>query len=230
VPESWPAVEVEDLPVQRVVASTPIRPPLPGLAAAAGLTLVLVAGLGLLGGRQAGGPANPAAVRSSSTPPASIAKPLVTPAVTWPVPVLSFPLPMAWLMAGARSIAVNPGCDIQVGLGSGGSAPASACHGSLASAPPVTGVGTGQTLTFSFSEGWDLHVSVMSCGQLSGLQFVPEPGCEIPFQFTDRAATFQSAEVPGTWTVAVAACATRQLPDADTEVCGTWYATVRVRK
>jgi len=149
---------------------------------------------------------------------------------TWPIRIAEFALPVASLRAGNGSIETNPGCDVLISLDDGEVEELNPCDRSVAAAPSVVRVDSGASLTFSFSDGWETAVGAVSCGQLSGLQFVAEADCDIPFEATDRSATFEAAEVPGEWTVAIAGCATQQLADAYNEVCGTWYATVRVRR
>ena len=34
----------------------------------------------------------------------------------------------------------------------------------------------------------------------------------------------------GVWTLAINACAMQLLPDATNQACGTWYATIKVRR
>ena len=149
---------------------------------------------------------------------------------TWPVRLLPFELPRPSLMAGSRPIAVEPGCDLQLSLGSGGREPVDPCDASVAAAPPVSTVNVGQPLTFGFSEGWGITPFAAACGQLTEVEFIPETDCEIPIEAIDQSARFAAADVAGTWTVGIAACATQQLSDTYNEVCGTWYATVRVQK
>jgi hypothetical protein len=149
---------------------------------------------------------------------------------TWPIRVAEFALPVASLRAEKRSIEVSAGCDVLVSVDAGEVEPLIPCDRSVAADPAVARVGPGASLTFGFSDGWDTAVGAVSCGQLSALQFVPEADCDIPFEATDRSVTFEAAEVAGEWAVAIGGCATQQLPDAYNEVCGTWYAIVRVRR
>jgi hypothetical protein len=146
----------------------------------------------------------------------------------WPIRILPFQVPMPWLLAGNRSLAVNQGCDLQLII-RGDSQLLSPCDGSLASPPPVTRVRAGAPLSFSFSEGWEMQIGAIDCGQLTGVEFVPEPDCQIPFKVTAGLATFEAAPVPGTWTVAISGCAVQRLDNGQNAVCGTWYAVIRVQ-
>lgn len=79
-------------------------------------------------------------------------------------------------------------------------------------------------------EGWTVTSWQVACGYLSGLSFVaerqPVPGCEAG----PDPGTFRVPTASGRWTLALAACATQtDSPDAN-QVCGTWYAAVRVRE
>ena len=160
-----------------------------------------------------------------------LAYPHVVVHARWPIRILPFQPPTTLLLSGNRSIPVSPGCNLLLVFGGGGIEPVNPCDFDVVSAPPVTGVAPGAQLAFSFSDGWDVESGGVACGKLTGTRFEEdaETTCGLDEPVLDPSAPFRAPSQPGTWTVAISACAIQNLADAYNEVCGTWYTTLRVR-
>jgi len=69
------------------------------------------------------------------------------------------------------------------------------------------------------------------CGQLTGTRFdaASDATCGLEAFTSDPAVHLRAPTRSGTWTVGVSACAGQNLVDAYNAVCGTWYATLKIR-
>jgi hypothetical protein len=160
-----------------------------------------------------------------------LAYPNVVVHARWPIRILPFQPPTTLLLSGNRSIPVSPGCNLLLSFGGGGVERVYPCGFDVVSAPPVTGVAPGTPLVFSYSDGWNIEPGGVVCGELTGTQFEedPEAACGLDEPVLDPSAPFRAPSRPGTWTLAISACAIQSLADVYNEVCGTWYTTLRVR-
>ncbi|HTK44482.1 MAG TPA: hypothetical protein VL749_03900 [Patescibacteria group bacterium] len=161
---------------------------------------------------------------------AELSFPGVTLQTTWPIQILPFDAPTAQLSRGDRSLDVVPGCDIRLVLGTGYAELANPCFADLGRLPRTASIASaGDPLVFRFPAGWRVDGPSVECGSIAGDRFQLEPDCEIGWG-DETAALSILGPGEGIWTLAISACATQLLPDATNSACGTWYATIEVRR
>jgi len=163
---------------------------------------------------------------------ATLVFPDFTVRATWPIRVLSFVPPTGLFSAGLEPIRTVGGCDVELTLGNGWVAPREPCTGDVAAdlGEPFL-VAPGQRLKFRFDhEDWQIDDAGVNCGHLSGRQFVTEPDCGLGSpERAQFSFTFAAPPGPGVHTLAILTCGTQLLADARNRLCGTWYASVKVR-
>lgn len=151
---------------------------------------------------------------------------------TWPIHVPELTAPDVTLRAGEREIQTVLGCDVTRRLANDLEEPLNPCGRDVAREPARRAdVETGELLTFEI-DGWVPTSTYAYCGQLTDRSFIPrvEPPC-----FRERDSQFAGTRFPapdeaGAWTLAIQTCATRLRATGKgfEELCGTWYANVRV--
>ena len=154
--------------------------------------------------------------------------PGVTMESTWPIRILPFDPPTAQLTWYDHRIDVEPGCDLQLTLGTGYTELVDACYADLRRLPEPAVISRGGSIDFSFPAGWHAELGMVTCGLISEARFQPDPSCETGWDAKDAAVTITGPS-KGTWTLAMSGCATQLLADVSNQTCGTWYATIQVR-
>jgi hypothetical protein len=152
---------------------------------------------------------------------------------TWTIHVPPLEPPVATLVAGDREIPTVMGCDVRQRLVNDREQALSSCSRDVPREPDRwVGITPGEQLSFEI-EGWAATDTTVYCGQLSERRFTPRggPPCLIPRDPLSAGLRFSAPEEPGTWTLAIYECATRLrvVGSGFEELCGTWYANVRVR-
>jgi hypothetical protein len=153
---------------------------------------------------------------------------------TWSIHVPVLQPPAVTLTAGDRAIPTVLGCDVRQRLVNDWEEALSPCARDVPREPDRwAAVAPGEPLDFVI-EGWTPTDTAVYCGQLTERRFAPRnvPPCMIPHGRLAAGLRFLAPEEPGTWTLAISECATR-VPIGGSgfeELCGTWYANVRVRE
>lgn len=153
---------------------------------------------------------------------------------TWAIHVPPLEPPTVTLTAGDREIPTVLGCDVRQRLVNDWEEQLSPCSRDVAREPDRwTGVAPAEQLDFAI-EGWAATDTFVFCGQLEERRFTPrtDPSCLIPRDPLVAGLRFLAPEEPGTWTLAIYECATRVrlVGSGFEELCGTWYANIRVRE
>jgi hypothetical protein len=153
---------------------------------------------------------------------------------TWSVHVPPLEPPTVTLTAGDREIPTVIGCDVRQRLVNDWEEALSPCTRDVPhEADRAVGIAPGEQLNFTI-EGWTATDTTVYCGQLTDRRFIPrtDPSCLIPRDPLVAGLRFLAPAEPGTWTLAISECATRIRPVGSgfEELCGTWYANVRVRE
>jgi hypothetical protein len=148
---------------------------------------------------------------------------------TWPIRVLPFDPPKPTLTRASKGIDVKPGCDIELMLGNGYSELVNPCPYELNELPVAATIrGQDTPMTFAFPEGWFILDSSVTCGLLSEQRLTPDPGCEIGWSDQGTSVSIDVPTTAGTWTLAINGCGIQFADDVRNQVCGTWYATIKV--
>jgi hypothetical protein len=86
-------------------------------------------------------------------------------------------------------------------------------------------------MQFDLPDSWDFELGGVLCGQLSDSAFVPAPdgACPMDVAADGHSMTLLPSSRLGTSTLAMSGCGVQRLSEAENRICGTWYATVRVR-
>ena len=153
---------------------------------------------------------------------------------TWSIHVPRLEPPTVTLTAGDREIPTVIGCDVRQRLVNDWEEALSPCTRDVPREPDRwTGIGPGEQLDFEL-ESWAATDTTVYCGQLTARRFTPrtDPSCLIPRDPLVAGLRFLAPEELGTWTLAIYECATRirVVGSGFEELCGTWYANVRVRE
>ena len=153
---------------------------------------------------------------------------------TWSVHVPPLEPPAVTLTAGDRDIPTVIGCDVRQRLVNDWEEALSPCTRDVPrELDRWVGVTPGGQLDFQI-EGWAATDTIVFCGQLTERRFTPrtDPSCLIPRDPLSAGLRFTAPTEPGTWTLAIYECATRisVVGRGFEELCGTWYANVRVRE
>jgi hypothetical protein len=153
---------------------------------------------------------------------------------TWSIHVPPLEPPTARLRAGDREIPTVIGCDVRQRLVNNWEEALSPCPRDVPREPDRwAGIAPGEQLDFEI-EGWVATERTVYCGHLVDRRFTPrtDPSCLIELDPLIPGMRFLAPEELGTWTLAIYECATRLSPVGDgfEELCGTWYANVRVRE
>lgn len=152
---------------------------------------------------------------------------------SWSIHVPPLAPPTVTLTAGDRDIPTVIGCDVRQRLVNDWEEALNPCTRDVPREPDRwTGIAPGEQLDFEL-EGWAATDTTVYCGQLTERRFTPrsEPSCLIPRDPLVAGLRFLAPEEPGTWTLAIYECATRIriVGSGFEELCGTWYANVRIR-
>jgi hypothetical protein len=149
---------------------------------------------------------------------------------TWPIRILPFDPPSAQLTMSDQKVDVEPGCDLQLVLGTGYTELVNPCYADLRRLPKVASIARPSgPLVFRFPEGWYVVGASVTCGLIAEERFQPDPSCEIGWD--DQGASLSIfGPSQGTWTLAIYGCATQPLTDVTNQACGTWYATIDARR
>jgi hypothetical protein len=151
---------------------------------------------------------------------------------TWLIHVPELALPSVSLLAGDRAIDMVAGCGVTQRVPSGSEVNLTPCFGDVERRPPgPTDVRPGEKLAFTI-DGWLPMGGSVVCGQLPGTQFLSGVECVPTVEVRDFSLVFRAPEEPGGSTLAIGTCATplRALLSGEGELCGTWFANVRVRE
>jgi hypothetical protein len=153
---------------------------------------------------------------------------------TWSIHVPILEPPTVRLTAGSREIPTVIGCDVRQRLVNAWEEALSPCTRDVPREPDrFVGIAPGEQLDFEI-EGWAATDATVYCGQLADRRFTPrtDPSCLIPRDPLSAGLRFFAPEEVGTWTLAMYECATRLrvVGRGFEELCGTWYANVRVRE
>ena len=153
---------------------------------------------------------------------------------TWSIHVPILEPPTVRLTAGNREIPTVIGCDVRQRLVNDWEESLSPCSRDVPREPDRWAtIARGEQLDFEL-EGWAATDAIVFCGELTERRFTPrtEPSCVIPRDPLSAGVRFLAPEEPGTWTLAIYECATRisVVGRGFEELCGTWYANVRVRE
>lgn len=163
---------------------------------------------------------------------AGLSYPDVAVLVRWQVRILPFQAPEPNLAGAGTEIPLIQGCDVELILFGGGHERVNPCFGDVGAFPasPIT-IKRRAPLVFDFPIGWDFNLAEVVCGQLSGSGFVrePEATCAVTAQADSEVLAIEAPRQTGRWTLKVGGCAVQRLSDAENDLCGSWYATVRVR-
>ena len=153
---------------------------------------------------------------------------------TWSIHIPPLEPPTVTLKAGDREIPTLIGCDVRQRLVNDLERTLNPCTRDVPREPDRwVAIAPGEQLEFAI-EGWVVTDSIVFCGRLEDRRFTPraDPPCMIPREPLVAGLRFLAPEELGTWTLAIYECAARPSPIGDgfEELCGTWYATVRVRE
>ena len=153
---------------------------------------------------------------------------------TWSIHIPPLTPPTVTLTAGDRVLPTFIGCDVRQRLVNDWEEALSPCTRDVPHVPEQwASVAPGEQLVFTI-EGWVATDTTVYCGQLTERRFTPrsDPSCLIPRDPLYAGLRFLAPEEPGTWTLAIYECATRIriVGSGFEELCGTWYANVRVRE
>jgi hypothetical protein len=151
----------------------------------------------------------------------------------WTVHVPALELPSVTHAAAGRDIPTVIGCDATQLLVNDRHVALNACPRDVGREPgPRVDVAPGAVLDFSI-EGWGVSSAAVVCGQLLNRDFTPrtEPSCHGSRDPLSANVRYAAPEEPGPWTIAISTCASRLRSTGSgfEELCGTWYANVRVR-
>lgn len=152
---------------------------------------------------------------------------------TWSIRVPELEPPSITLTAGDRVIPTVIGCDVTQRLANGWEQPLSRCGRDVVREPARRAeVAPGEPLDFEM-EGWNTANVTAYCGVLTDRTFLPraEPTCLRARDLHVAGVRFPAPFELGPWTLAVTACASRIRVTGRgfEELCGTWYANIRVR-
>ncbi len=154
----------------------------------------------------------------------------------WPITVEAVDRPIAALQVGPEAWSLVEGCDVSLALGNGYEYPRDpTCLGDMPIEPAAAiEVDAEARLGFRL-EDWDLMSAVLTCGRLSGTSFIaqPEPGCFLEASTRFDPSTLAEfpplpADIEGSWTIQISACALSGGLAATNSLCGSWYATIEV--
>jgi hypothetical protein len=153
---------------------------------------------------------------------------------TWSIHVPILEPPTVTLTAGDREIPTIIGCDVRQRLVNNWEEALSPCTRDVPREPDRWAtIAPGEPLDFQL-DGWAATDAILFCGELTDRRFTPrtEPACLIPRVPLSAGVRFLAPEEPGPWTLAIYECATRisVVGRGFEELCGTWYANVRVRR
>jgi len=151
---------------------------------------------------------------------------------TWLIHVPELAPPGVHLMAGENEVPTVLGCGAARRLANGYEVNLNPCFGDVEKRPPSpTDLAPGDVLSFTI-DGWLPNDISVVCGQLPGNQFLAEADCVPTVELRDSEIVFAVPDEPGGWTPWIATCATPgpSFYNADGEICGIWYANIRVRE
>lgn len=154
-------------------------------------------------------------------------------AATWPIHVPALEPPRIVLTTGANEIQTAAGCDVTQRLANGWEERVNDCLRDVARDPgPRADVRAGEPLQFAIVD-WATRSTTIVCGQLTERTFVPLTGspCIRERDPLYAGVRFSAPETPGPMTLAIATCASRirVVGTGFEELCGTWYANIRIR-
>ena len=152
---------------------------------------------------------------------------------TWPIHVPELVPPQVSMRAGERPIQTAAGCDVTQRLANELEERLNPCERDVQREPARRAAGApGARLTVGL-EGWGPARSVAYWGQLTDRRFIPrgDPPCFREHDPQSTGLRFRAPDEAGAWTLAVQTCATRLRATGRgfEELCGTWYANLRVR-
>ena len=152
---------------------------------------------------------------------------------TWAIRVPDLEPPAVRLSADDRRIEAVVGCDVTQLLANGIEERLTGCDGDVAKSPSHRAdVAPGEQLEFEI-DGWAATNTTVYCGQLAEQRFVPriDPACVRERDPVYAGLRFNAPDEAGGWTLAISTCGTRFRAGGRgfEELCGTWYANVRVR-
>jgi hypothetical protein len=152
---------------------------------------------------------------------------------TWLIHVPELVPPGVSLRAGDRPIQTVMGCDVTQRLANDVEEALNPCERDVGQQPARrTDVRPGEELEFAIP-GWVSTAMTAYCGQLENRRFVPrvDPPCLRERDLRHAGFRFAAPDEPGPWTFAISTCATRLRVTGRgfEELCGTWYANIRVR-
>lgn len=163
---------------------------------------------------------------------ATLTYPSVVVRSRWSIRILPFQAPSATLTSNGQLLDLGQGCDVQLTLASGWSERVDQCFADIDRAlDPASITAETAPLVFRFEEGWHIEGPAVACGHLSpGLTFSPDPACNVPWKAETASLTIYPPGAPGSSALAIATCGTQELADATNQICGTWYASLDVRR
>lgn len=152
----------------------------------------------------------------------------------WSIHVPALEPPTVTLTAGDRAIPTVIGCDARQRLVNGWEEALITCPRDVPREPDGwTGIAPGERLDFEIG-GWAATSTGVTCGQLAERRFTQstDPTCLVSEDAFGAGLRLLAPEEAGSWTLAISECATRIRVVGRNleELCGTWYANVRVRR
>jgi hypothetical protein len=163
---------------------------------------------------------------------AGLAFPNVAVLLQWQVRILPFDAPEPRLVGGGTDIPLLWGCDVTLFLFNGAEEQVNPCFGDVGGLPPsAVRLEPGAPMQFDLPDSWDFELGGVLCGQLSDSAFVPAPdgACPMDVAADGHSMTLSAPRRSGTSTLAISGCGVQRLSAAENRLCGTWYATLRVR-
>jgi hypothetical protein len=152
---------------------------------------------------------------------------------TWLIHVPELAPPDVSLRAGAEAIQTVIGCGAVQRVANGLAKLLVPCTSEVGHKPSrATDVAPGQELDFAI-DGWVSTGMTITCGQTVDGRYIRQldPACLLEGHLGDGGIRFAAPGEAGTWTLAISSCATpgRFIFTGVGELCGTWYADIRVR-
>ena len=157
--------------------------------------------------------------------------PGLTVQASWPIRILPFDAPTPRLSLSKTDIDIEPGCDLQLIFATGFAELVNPCETDMGRQPEATKISAPDSfLNMRFPVGWFLFGATVACGSIAEGHFQPVEGCEVDTRDEGTALAISMPSLDGTWSLAISGCATQLLSDTTNKACGTWYATLEVRR
>jgi hypothetical protein len=152
---------------------------------------------------------------------------------TWSIRVPALQPPAVAFDGERGAIATVLGCDVTQRLVNDWEERLNPCARDVAQEPaPRAEIRAGEELEFALA-GWAARNTTIVCGILTDRTFVPlpGPGCIAERDPLFAGVRFSAPMQPGPLTLAISTCATRlrTIGSGFEELCGTWYANLRIR-